>query len=265
MGMCLKEFLDGQAALMNTADFIKDDPVQFPRRYTKLQDIEIVAFLVATIAWGKRAMILRSAERMLKKLGENPYEFVMNGDYQQLGNKNVHRTFFEHDLKFMLQGFRHFYRTYRSMDDFMATCATIDRTPQKLVETLRRFACEAAGENGNPRCYATNLKQSALKRVNLALRWLVRNDGIVDLGVWKSLKSSELYIPLDIHVGNVARKLGLLNRKQNDWKAVEELTAVLRSFNPQDPVIYDFALFGIGIGLVSSNYTLLATNYTNLH
>ena len=243
----LKEFLDEQTALMNTKDFIADDPVQFPHQYTKLQDIEIVSFLVTTIAWGKRSMILRSAERMLDKLGESPYEYVMNGDYQRLENKNIHRTFFEQDLKFMLRGFGHFYRTYRSMDDFLATCETADRTPQKLVETLRQFACVAADEKENVRCYSSNLKQSALKRVNLALRWLVRNDGIVDLGVWKSLKPSDLYIPLDIHVGNVARELGLLNRKQNDWKAVEELTVVLRSFNPQDPVIYDFALFGIGI------------------
>jgi hypothetical protein len=114
----LKEFLDEQVALINTKDFIQDDPVQFPRQYAKLQDIEIVSFLVTTIAWGKRSMILRSAERMLEKLGDSPYEYVMNGDYQRLGNQNVHRTFFEHDLKFMLQGFRHFYRTYRSMDDF---------------------------------------------------------------------------------------------------------------------------------------------------
>ncbi|MDR2145547.1 MAG: TIGR02757 family protein [Tannerella sp.] len=244
----VKEFLDEQAALMNTADFIPDDPVQFPRQYTKLQDIEIVSFLVTTIAWGKRSMILRSAERMLEKLGESPYEYVMNGDYQRLGNRNIHRTFFEQDLKFMLQGFERFYRTYRSMDDFMATCKTADRTPQQLVETLSRFANEAAGGKNNTRCYSSNLKQSALKRVNLALRWLVRDDGIVDLGVWKSLKPGDLYIPLDIHVGNVARELGLLNRKQNDRKAVEELTAILRSFNPQDPVIYDFALFGIGVG-----------------
>ncbi|MDR2234043.1 MAG: TIGR02757 family protein [Tannerella sp.] len=244
----IKEFLDEQVKLINTVDFISEDPVQFPRQYTKLQDIEIVSFLVATIAWGKRTMILRDAERMLEKLGDSPYEYVMKGDFQRLGNKNVHRTFFEHDLKFMLQGFKSFYQKFNSMDDFMASCDHAERTPQKLVATLSRFACEAAGNQTNSRCYSTNLKQSALKRVNLALRWLVRDDGIVDLGVWKSLKPSDLYIPLDVHVGNVSRELGLLSRKQNDWKAVEELTSVLRSFNPQDPIIYDFALFGIGVG-----------------
>ena len=245
--MDIKEYLDEHAERINKPSFIEDDPVKFPRRYKDLRDIEIVSFLVATIAWGKRSMILRDAERMLAKIGNNPYDYVMSEGYEKLGTANVHRTFFENDMAYMLRGFRHFYLSNDSMDKYMSSLA--DRSPQKLVEALRLFAFEANGNGNihNMKCYPKDFKNTALKRVNLALRWLVRNDGIVDLGVWKSIKPSELYIPLDIHVGNTAREIGLLTRKNNDWKAVDELTKKLREYNPKDPVKYDFALFGIGI------------------
>ena len=243
--MDIKEYLDKHAERINNPLFIEDDPVKFPRRYKDLRDIEIVSFLVATIAWGKRAMILRDAERMLSKIGSSPYDYVMSKGYEKLGVANVHRTFFENDMAYMLRGFRHFYSLYESIDEYMS--ALTDHTPHKLVEALRSSAMEANGNIYNMRCYSKDLKNTALKRVNLAMRWLVRNDGIVDLGVWKSMKPSELYIPLDVHVGNTAREIGLLTRKNNDWKAVDELTRKLREFNPEDPVIYDFALFGIGI------------------
>ena len=245
--MDIKEYLDEHAERINKSSFIEDDPVKFPRRYNDLRDIEIVSFLVATIAWGKRTMILRDAERMLAKIGNCPYDYIMGEGYKKLGTANVHRTFFENDMAYMMRGFRHFYSSHKSIDEYMSTLT--ERTPQKLVEALRLSAMEAAGNcyTHNIRCYPSNLKNTALKRVNLALRWLVRNDGIVDLGVWKSIKPSELYIPLDIHVGNTAREMGLLTRKSNDWKAVDELTRKLRKYNPTDPVLYDFALFGIGI------------------
>jgi len=243
--MDIKEYLDQHAERINNPSFIENDPVKFPRRYKDLRDIEIVSFLVATIAWGKRTMILRDAERMLAKTGVNPYDYVMSEGYEKLGTSNVHRTFFENDLKYMLRGFRHFYLMYENMDQYMSTIT--DHTPHRLVEALRLSAMEANGNIHNMRCYPKDFKNTALKRINLAMRWLVRNDGIVDLGVWKSMKPSELFIPLDVHVGNTARKLGLLTRKNNDWKAVDELTGKLREYNQEDPVLYDFALFGIGI------------------
>ena len=190
-------------------------------------------------------MILRDAERMLVKTGNSPYDYVMSKGYEKLGTANVHRTFFENDMAYMLRGFRHFYSQYESIDEFMSTLTV--HTPQNLVEKLRLSAMEANGNIHNMRCYSKDFKNTALKRVNLAMRWLVRNDGIVDLGVWKSMKPSELYIPLDVHVGNTARKIGLLTRKINDWKAVDELTIKLREYNQDDPILYDFALFGIGI------------------
>ncbi|MDR3251232.1 MAG: TIGR02757 family protein [Tannerella sp.] len=243
--MDIKEYLDRHAERINSPSFIDDDPVRFPHRYKDLKDIEIVSFLVANIAWGNRKMILRDAERMLAKLGDRPYGYVMAEEYERLGTANVHRTFFEHDMAYMLRGFRRFYSLYESMDGYMASCG--NPSPHKLVEVLRRTAFEANGDRYDVRCYSTDLRNTALKRVNLALRWLVRNDGIVDLGVWKSMTPGQLFIPLDVHVGNTARELGLLSRKSNDWKAVEELTAKLREFNPEDPIIYDFALFGVGI------------------
>ena len=243
--MDIRAYLDEHAERINKPSFIEDDPVKFPRRYIDLHDIEIVSFLVATIAWGKRAMILRDAERMLAKIGSSPYDYVMSKGYEKLGTANVHRTFFENDMAYMLRGFRQFYSSHESMDKYMST--QTEHTPQKLVEALRFSAMEANNGIHNMKCYPKDFKTTALKRINLAMRWLVRDDGIVDLGVWKSMKPAELYIPLDVHVGNTAREIGLLTRKNNDWKAADELTKKLREYNPEDPVLYDFALFGIGV------------------
>ncbi|MDR2841564.1 MAG: TIGR02757 family protein [Paludibacter sp.] len=240
----MKDFLDEQVQLINNKAFITDDPVQFPRRYERVQDIEIVAFTVSTIAWGKRSMILRSAERMLARMGESPYEYVMNETYENLEKANVHRTFFEPDLAFMLRGFKNIYANNESIDTFLQKNNVSN--PWQIAAILRNELV-SANKSDSSRFLSANAEKSALKRLNLALRWLVRNDGIVDLGVWKCLTPAQLYIPLDVHVGNVARRLGLLQRTQNDRHAVEELTAVLRSFCPADPVKYDYALFGIGV------------------
>ncbi|MDR0810657.1 MAG: TIGR02757 family protein [Paludibacter sp.] len=255
----MKNFLDEQVHLINTKEFITADPVQFPHRYSKLQDIEIVSFTVATIAWGRREMILRDAERMLAQMGESPYEYVINEDYENLGTKNIHRTFFEYDLAYLLRGFHRIYAENQSVEEFLKKCEVHDAW--QIAETLQREMQAANGGATNARnCISVHFEKSALKRLNMALRWLVRNDGIVDLGVWKVLKPSELYIPLDVHVGNVARELGLLRRTANDRKAVEELTKILREFCPDDPVKYDFALFGTGVNSRNKNIQNLATD-----
>jgi len=251
----IKSFLDDQVAQYNTPSFIASDPVQFPRRYNKLQDIEIVSFIVASIAWGKRPMILRNAERMLAKMGESPFDFVMNEDYRALGTANVHRTFFERHLAYMLRGFRQVFLKYGSVENLLSvqklrSDVVVAPPAWRLAKLLSREFFEAndfkCKEHLAPTAVSESEK-SALKRLNMALRWLVRNDGIVDLGVWKAIKPCELFIPLDVHVGNVARELGLLQRKSNDRRSVEELTAVLQNFCPEDPVKYDFALFGMGV------------------
>ncbi|GHT31368.1 TIGR02757 family protein [Bacteroidia bacterium] len=245
----LKDYLDEQTVLINTSAFIADDPVQFPRRYSKLQDIEITAFVIATITWGNRKMILKSAERLLSKMGDSPYGFVMNDGWKTLEEANIHRTFFEPDLAWMLRGFKHILERSESLESFL-NAKLSDKTSMNawdIAEILYTEMLQANAGIPNSKCFPSRHDQSALKRINLALRWLVRNDGIVDLGVWTSISPSQLYIPLDIHVGSTARQLGLLTRKANDRKAVEELTAQLRHFCPEDPIKYDFALFGIGI------------------
>jgi len=247
--MNIKEYLDEQAALINTPAFIDRDPIQFPRRYSRLQDIEIAAFLTATIAWGNRKMILNSAERMLSKFGNSPYDYVMNDGFKTLGTANVHRTFFEQDLAYMLRGFKRIFEVYGSVQGLLNSFQ-ISKTevPVWVICWVLRSEFKNANEaSHNNKCFPRRFETSALKRINLALRWLIRNDGIVDLGVWDILTPSQLFIPLDVHVGNTARELGILTRKSNDRKAVEELTGVLRKYNPKDPTLYDFALFGIGI------------------
>jgi uncharacterized protein (TIGR02757 family) len=242
----VKNFLDEQVQFINTRSFIKTDPVQFPRRYELLQDIEIVSFVVSSITWGKREMILRSSDRMLAKMGDSPYNFVMNEDFNALGKANIHRTFFEPDLAYMLHGFRKIYIENESVESFLAKKRA--KNAWQIATALQTEMQSANNGKTNTRnCLPLRHETSALKRLNMALRWLVRNDGIVDLGVWKLLKPSDLYIPLDIHVANISRELGLLTRKSNDRRAVEELTAVLCGFCPEDPVKYDFALFGMGI------------------
>ena len=237
--------LDNWYEKMCTEDFIVDDPVRFPRRYKKREDIEIAVFLSATIAWGRRDLILRSAEKMFALMGTNTFNYVMSGEYKKLKNKNIHRTFFESDLKYFCHGFKYCYTKYKNLEKLFASA-------QNIWEGIALFREEMAKANkglyskhiSNPG--TENKNGSACKRLNLALRWLVRK-GPVDLHLWKKIKPAALYIPLDVHVARTARNLGLLERKANDKKAVIELTEKLRAFCPDDPVKYDFALFGIGI------------------
>lgn len=264
----MKDFLDEQAALINRPDFIADDPVQFPRRFDDLRDIEITAFLASMIAWGNRTMICRDAERLLSLMGHDPYNFVIDEGYRDLDpSMNIHRTFFASDLIHFLVGLRSIYIKYGSIDAFSeAVGAAEDPAPAwKLVEEMQKIITDANGGVPARRGLPLNLKTTALKRVNMALRWLVRDDGIVDMGVWKSIPKSKLFIPLDVHVGNTARDLGLLTRKADDRKAVVELTAQLRSFRPDDPAYYDFALFGIGVNAKDEPKTHRGFLKNNLH
>lgn len=244
------ELLIEEARAINRVEFIADDPVQFPRRYERLQDIEIASLLSAIIAWGKRSMICRDAERMLALTEGQPHAYVLEGGFEDVSDDmNLHRTLFGRHFKWLLRGLREIYSRYDSLDAF-ATAIRVgeDGAPAwKLVEELGRIAADANGGASCSQCLPTNLKTTALKRVNMALRWLVRRDGIVDMGVWHSVRPSQLYIPLDVHVGNTARDLGILSRKSNDRKAVEQLTEYARSIMPEDPALLDYALFGIGV------------------
>jgi uncharacterized protein (TIGR02757 family) len=240
--MDVKKELDRWYKRISRPSFIPADPVQFPRRYCDPQDVEIAAFLAAVIAWGRRDLILRSAERMFALMGPSPAAFVMAGDYRVLKDRCVHRTFFEGDLRYFCRGFRACYKKYDSLEALFSSALKSGNIWDGIA--LFREAMAAGNKGLSTKHIANPAAGSACKRINLALRWLVRREGPVDLGLWKSVSPASLFIPLDFHVGRTARQLGLLERKSNDRKAVEELTAKLRKFCPDDPVKYDLALFG---------------------
>lgn len=247
----LKDFLDREAARINSVDFIAHDPVQFPRRFSALRDIEIVSLLSATIAWGNRKMICNNCQKMLDLMENDPAAWVDDEAYEDLPDElNLHRTFFARNFKYMLRGLKRIYDRHDSLNDFAVAhhVGDSDEPSWRLVELMQCEMAEANGGNFDSRCLPTNLNNTALKRINMALRWLVRDDGIVDMGVWNAIKPSQLFIPLDVHVGNTARALGMITRRANDKKTVLELTSLLRQFRPSDPVIYDYALFGVGVG-----------------
>ena len=246
----LKEFLISEAERINTPDFITDDPVSFPHRFSDKRDMEIAGFFVAHIAWGNRKIIMRSAEKLLALMYNEPYRYVADGDFSNIDpTMNVHRTCFGEHLIYMLNGFREIYEKYGSLDDFCrSTGASASGFPAwELAWQMRLALCKANGNRICSRTIPLNLDSSALKRINMWLRWMVRDDGIVDLGIWESLRPSQLFIPLDVHVSKVSRELGLLTRKANDRGAAVALTEVLRTVIPEDPVKLDFALFGIGM------------------
>ena len=246
----LRGLLDREAAEINSPEFIGEDPVQFPRRFSDIRDIEIAGLLSATVAWGNRRMICRDIERMLVLMGHEPFRYMMEEGYEDLDDAlNIHRTFFARNLKQYLRGLRKIYSSCGSLDEFAAALKVGDEVAPawRLVEEMQKVFTDANGGVPTERCLPHDTLHSALKRIHMALRWFVRDDGIVDMGIWKSIPKSKLFIPLDVHVGNTARELGLLTRRSNDRKAVEELTGVLASLRPDDPAYYDYALFGIGV------------------
>lgn len=248
----LRELLDSEARRINSEAFIADDPVQFPRRFSSLPDIEITALLCATLAWGNRRMICRDCEKLLTLMDNQPYAYVIDEGYLDLDpDINIHRTFFGRNLRHYLRGLRAIYTRHGSLNDFARAidAGEAEAPAWRLAEGLNAELSAANSGCTDSRCLPVNTSTTALKRLNMALRWLVRRDGIVDLGVWDSITPAQLRIPLDVHVGDVSRELGLLCRRSNDRKAVEELTGHLRAFNPDDPTLYDFALFGIGMRL----------------
>ena len=238
----IKGYLDEWTEKINQPSYIEKDPVQFPLRFSNPRDIEVAAFLTATITWGNRRMILNSAEKMFAKMGASPYDYILSEGYKSLGTGNIHRTFFEQDMLYLCRGLYAYYSfSGESLESVFAKSETLW---DGIVEFRRLMAF---GNGGIYSKHVSNpMANSASKRLHLALRWLVRQDGIVDAGIWKNISPSRLYIPLDVHVGRISRELGILQRRQNDRKAVELLTEVLRGFCPEDPVKYDFALFGMG-------------------
>ena len=217
----LKTKLDILAGQYNVPSFAESDPVQFPRRFSDKRDIEISSLLTSTIAWGRRSMILADAEKLHCLLGGEPLRFVLDGDIEAIGEGNIHRTFFGRHLRYFLRGLRELYRNYGSLEDFAVATGAADSEAAAwtLAENINAVLCRANRScrlDGPSRCLPDKPDKSALKRLNMALRWLVRRDGIVDIGCWEALRPSQLFIPLDVHSGNTSRALGLLTRRSDD-------------------------------------------------
>ena len=245
----LRDYLNEKVELYNRPDFIESDPIQIPHLFTQKEDIEIAGFLAATIAWGNRKMIINSAYKILERMGNSPYDFVMahrEADLDKLDDF-VHRTFNATDLKTFVKGLRHIYNKHGGMETVFQQYQSVD-SMQPAISAFKKIFFEIEHLQRTQKHISDPGNNSAAKRINMYLRWMVRNDNKgVDLGIWKSIPMNALSCPLDVHSGNVARKLGLLSRKQNDAKALLELDTVLRLLNAEDPVKYDFALFGLGV------------------
>ena len=244
----LKSFLDEKFELYNTTKFIPTDPIQIPHLYTSKKDIEISAFLTSIISWGNRKVIINNAKKMMNLLDNSPYDFILNHSEKDLNSINsfVHRTFNSHDLVYFIKSLKHIYNKYGGLESiFSDNC--INNSTQNSIHVLKKKFFELPHEQRCVKHIADPFKGSSAKRINMFLRWMVRKDSNgVDFGIWKKIPTNYLSVPLDVHSGNVARKLGLLNRKQNDSKALLELDTKLRELDPIDPVKYDYALFGLG-------------------
>jgi uncharacterized protein (TIGR02757 family) len=246
----IKELLDERFYKYNNPTFIESDPVLIPHGFSKRENIEISAFLTSTIAWGNRTSIIKNGLRLMSLLDNNPYDFVLNAeasDYKVL-EKFCHRTFNSLDAIYFIQSLAHLYKNCKGLEFVFTEHFKKTGEIKNCLENFREIFFELPHQKRTEKHISDIKKNAACKRLNLFLRWMVRKDlKEVDFGLWKGIPASALYIPLDIHIGNVARNLGILQRKQNDWKSVEELTFLLRAFDPIDPIKYDYALFGMGV------------------
>ena len=245
----LKDFLNEKAERYNNSKFIESDPIQVPHKFSKKEDIEISGFLTATISWGNRKSIIKNAHRMMELLDNSPHDFVLNHTKEDLEplKSFVHRTFNGDDFVQFVKNLQHIYTKHEGLEAVFSKYSEKDSL-QKSIHHFKSIFFEISHLERTKKHVSDPLKNSAAKRINMFLRWMVRQDNAgVDLGIWKSLSPSQLSCPLDVHSGNVARKLELLKRKQNDAKALAELDSSLRKLDSKDPVKNDFALFGLGV------------------
>lgn len=245
----LKEILDEKVNLYNRPTFIETDPIQVPKQFSKKENIEIAGFLAASIAWGQRQTIIKNAFRLMKMMDNDPHSFLMNTSEDEwlrfLDFK--HRTFNGSDCLFFLRSLKNIYQNHGGLESVFTSGYQIDQTVASALRYFRQVFFEVEHEPRSQKHISNIDKGASAKRLNMFLRWMIRNDNTgVDFGIWEGIPASALLIPLDIHTGTQARGLGLLTRKQDDWKAVLELTKNLRKFDSEDPVRYDFALFGMG-------------------
>ncbi len=246
----LKDFLDSKYSEFNVAAFIETDPVQVPHMFSEPENIYISAFLTSVISWGRRSLFIPRAMEMMRMMDNRPYDFILNAGEDEIESMGsfYYRTFQAVDMIAFVRALRKLYREHGGLKELFEKQFELTGDIRQTISAFYRIFTGYDFPRRSLKHIANVDRGSAAKRLNMFLRWMVRDDGRgVDFGLWKAIPSSALMIPLDLHSGNVARKLGLLGRKQNDWKAVEELTAELRKLDPEDPVKYDFALFGLGV------------------
>jgi uncharacterized protein (TIGR02757 family) len=246
----LKEFLEEKYHQYNQKFFIEHDPISIPHQFSKKEDIEIAGFLAATIAWGQRKTIISNANKLVQLMDMQPHPFILEHSKKDLKafEKFVHRTFNGTDCTFFIRSLQNIYKKHKGLENvFSKGIQKDDENIQNAIGNFRKVFFETEHENRSRKHISDPDSKSSAKRLCMYLRWMVRQDNKgVDFGIWKSIDPSLLCLPLDVHTGNISRKLNLLKRKQNDWQAVEEITSVLKKFDDKDPIKYDFALFGLG-------------------
>lgn len=248
--MQILSLLNNKVLEYNRPNFIDSDPISIPHKFIEQKDIEISAYLTSIISWGRRPAILKGANRLMGLMGYEPYNFIMNAGQVELKQLQgfVYRTFNSDDLLFIIEAMKNLYSNYTSMEELANKSFTKNNDIKDVIIDIRKELLKTDHLKRSEKHLANPESGSAAKRINMFLRWMIRQDNnSVDFGIWENIPQSALMIPLDVHSGNIARQLGLLTRRQNDWKAVEELTFKLREFDPHDPIKYDFALFGIGV------------------
>ena len=246
----IQSFLDQKVILFNRSSFIETDPIQVPKLFESKENIEIAGFLAATLAWGQRQTIIRKALKLLALMNNDPIDFLMKTPEEDwdVFRDFKHRTFNGTDCIFFLKSMKNIYLNHGGLEQVFTKGFQIDNSIFSSLAYFKKVFFELEHLHRTEKHVSDVQKGAAAKRLNMFLRWMVRTDQAgVDFGLWKQIPSSALMLPLDVHTGNVARKLGVLTRTQNDWRAVEEVTAKLREFDREDPIKYDFALFGLGV------------------
>jgi uncharacterized protein (TIGR02757 family) len=250
----LKSFLDEKVALYNRPNFIENDPVGIPHLFSKKQDIEIAGFFAATLAWGQRKTIINKCKELILMMDNHPHDFILHHSEKDLKPflSFKHRTFNATDTLYYIEFLRWYYSQHNSLEQAFIVPPTDETIETGLINFHNLFFSLEDHPPRTKKHLATPERKSTCKRINMYLRWMVRKDNKgVDFGIWSTIKSSQLVCPCDVHVDRVARKLKLIKRKQTDWQTAIELTTNLRKLDPNDPVKYDFALFGLG---VNENY-----------
>lgn len=249
----LKTFLDEKVDRFNRPSFIENDPISIPHQFDDKQDREIMGFFAATLAWGQRKTIIQKCNELIHRFGSEPYRFITEHTEQDLKGLLgfCHRTFNDTDLLYFVDFFSRYYRKHDSLENAFLKDGEFTSIADSITSFEHKFFDHPNAPHRTRKHVATPARRSACKRINMFLRWMVREDDRgVDFGLWKQIPMSELVCPIDLHVDRTARALGLLTRKQTDWFAAMELTTNLRLLDPEDPVKYDFALFGLSIDKV---------------